>query len=143
LANVGHAQATYNVANMEAAGLVTPIIWIDVENVRGYPWSDDRAENAALVRGMARSYRDAGYAIGVYSSNNEWRQIMGGHDVGGAPEWRTAGPTTRAAAEARCEQSPGLQGGTPVMGQWWDDERDYNVTCRGIEQDLGRWFHQY
>lgn len=31
LANTGHAQARYNVASMRRAGLVSPIMWVDVE----------------------------------------------------------------------------------------------------------------
>ncbi len=142
LANNGYAQAVYNLRTMRAAGLVTPVIWIDVEPVPDFEWSSDLEANAVVVSGMARGYREAGYAIGVYSTPYLWDIVVGDLELG-VPEWRAAGQTSREAALATCEPDRVIQGGEPVMGQWVEANRDMNVTCPGISLELERWFHQY
>lgn len=138
LRNVGHAQATYNLATMQAAGLQTPAIWLDVETVPGYDWGEPEA-NAAVIEGAARGYRDAGYRIGVYSTAYIWGEIAGDFQLG-IPEWRAAGQTSRAEAERRCGADSVIQGGEAVLGQWVEAGRDHNITCNGSERDLARWF---
>ena len=142
LANNGYAQAVYNLRTMRAAGLVTPMIWIDVEPVPNFEWSSDLEANAVVVSGMARGYREAGYEIGVYSTTYLWDIVVGDLALG-VPEWRAAGQTSREAALAACGPDRVIQGGEPVMGQWVEANRDMNVTCPGISLELERWFHQY
>lgn len=142
LANNGYAQANYNLRTMRAAGLVTPMIWIDVEPVPDFEWSADLGANAVVVSGMARGYREAGYAIGVYSTAYLWDIVVGDLALG-VPEWRAAGQTSREAALAQCGPDRVIQGGEPVMGQWVEANRDMNVTCPGVSLELERWFHQY
>ena len=38
-----------------------------------------------------------------------------------------------------------FQGGPAVIGQWWDDDRDYNVLCPGTppRDVLDRWFTKF
>ena len=36
-----------------------------------------------------------------------------------------------------------IQGGTGVLGQWVEGQRDRNVTCPGASAQMPRWFHQY
>lgn len=142
LRNVGYQQAAYNVANMRRAGLQSPVVWLDVEPVRIWEWSDDKVANAAIVEGSAKGYREAGLDIGVYSTPYMWGEIVGGFEMG-VPEWRAAGQTSRAEATNRCGADWSIQGGPAVMGQWVADRRDHNITCPGIAVDLGRWFHSY
>ena len=142
LRNVGYQQARFNVASMIDAGLQTPVVWIDVEPVPFFEWSGDPAANAAVVEGAARAYTEAGYAIGIYSTPYLWETVVGDYSLG-VPEWRAAGETSREEALDRCGADWSIQGGDAVLGQWVADERDHNVTCPGISQDLGRWFHQY
>ncbi|WP_183092312.1 hypothetical protein [Nocardioides stalactiti] len=141
LRNVGYQQARFNVVSMIEAGLETPIVWIDVEPVPDFEWSADKAANAAVVEGAARAYTEAGYSIGVYSTPYLWDGVVGDFELG-VPEWRAAGRTSRDEALARCGDDWSIQGGTAVLGQWVADNRDHNVTCPGIAQDLGRWFHR-
>ena len=77
LANVGHQQARYNVANMRRAGLLSPVVWIDVEPVSLFEWSNDPVANSAVVRGVARGYTDLGYRIGTYSTQALWSTVVG------------------------------------------------------------------
>ncbi len=142
LANNGYAQARFNLRTMRAAGLLTPVIWIDVEPVPDFAWSDDKAANAVVVGGMARGYREAGFEIGVYSTTYLWDLVVGDLSLG-VPEWRAAGQTSREAALAQCAPERSIQGGEPVLGQWVEIGRDMNVTCPGISLELERWFHQY
>ena len=51
LQNVGYQQSLYNLGNLRAAGLSTPMVWIDVEPVPTFVWSADKAANAAVIAG--------------------------------------------------------------------------------------------
>lgn len=142
LANTGYAQARFNLRSMRAAGLQSPIIWIDVEPVPDFAWSSDTSANAAVVRGMARGYTEAGFAIGVYSTPYLWQEVVGGLSLG-VPEWRAAGQTSIEEALVRCGPDWVIQGGVAALGQWVQEGRDMNVTCPGTALDLSRWFHRY
>lgn len=142
LANTGYQQARFNVASMESAGLLTPVVWIDVEPVPDFGWSGDPEANAAVVTGVARGYRDAGYRVGVYSTPSLWAGVVGGLELG-VPEWRAAGQTSAAEALARCRDDWVIQGGQGVIGQWVEAGRDQNITCPGTAAEMNRWFHQY
>lgn len=142
LRNTGYAAARFNVATMRAAGLVTPVVWVDVEPVRLFAWSSSTVANRAVVQGAVRGYRDAGYRTGFYSTKILWRRIVGDLRTG-APEWRAAGMTSQAEALNRCGAGWSFQGGAGVFGQWVEDGRDRNVTCPGAAARLGEWFHQY
>lgn len=141
LANTGYQQALANVATMRAAGLATPIVWLDVEHVPDFEWSSDLEANGAVVQGAARGYQDAGYRVGVYSTPALWRDVVGDLALG-LPEWRAAGQTSQAEALSRCGDDWQIQGGDAVLAQWVADRRDHDVTCPGVD-DLGRWFQQY
>jgi hypothetical protein len=139
---LGRRQAQFNIASMKRAGLETPIVWLDVESVPHFDWSSDKEANAAVVRGAAKGYTDAGYTVGVYSTPYLYESVVGGLALG-IPEWRAAGQTSRAEALRRCRRDWVIQGGTGVLGQWVEDQRDRNVTCPGASMQLPRWFHQY
>ncbi|GAA1809095.1 hypothetical protein GCM10009795_062970 [Nocardioides hankookensis] len=141
LANTGYQQALANVATMRAAGLDSPIIWVDVEPVPDFDWSDDVEANGAVVQGAARGYADAGYAVGVYSTPYLWSEVVGDLALG-LPEWRAAGQSSQAEALARCGDDWQVQGGPAVLGQWVAANRDLDVTCPGVS-DLSQWFRQY
>ena len=143
LRNVGYQQATFNIATMRAAGLSTPIVWLDVEPVPVFEWISDREANAAVVEGAARGYTDAGYQIGAYSTPLLWETVVGGFTLGGVPEWRAAGQTSMTEALERCGDDWSFQGGPGVIGQWVEDDRDRNVTCPGASKQMFRWFAQY
>ena len=141
LFNTGYAQAKVNVEVMREVGLDSPAVWVDVEPVSPpAPWSGRPRENKAVVDGVLRAYREEGLRVGFYSVGTLWRSIMGTVRYG-IPEWRSAGPTSRARALGMCS-SGRFQGGPAVIGQWWDDRRDHNVLCPGTPaQDvLARWF---
>lgn len=130
LRNAGWAQARKNIANMRAAGLESPIIWVDVEPVLPpSPWSDDIAANRFVVEGAIGGYRAAGLEVGVYSTTYLWQSIVGATSYG-LPEWRAAGQATKAEALARCTTGT-IQGGDAVLGQWATPDVDFDVLCPG------------
>lgn len=143
LKNVGYAQARFNIGTMATVGLLSPIVWIDVEPVPVFEWSSNLRANAAVIEGVARGYVDAGFRIGVYSTPSLYERVVGDFDLGGVPEWRAAGQTSKAEAINRCGDDWSIQGGKAVMGQWVEAQRDQNVTCPGIAADLGQWFHRF
>jgi hypothetical protein len=142
LRNVGYQAALFNVDTMRRVGFRTPVVWIDVEPVTGFDWSPDVEANAAVVQGVARGYRDAGFRIGFYSIGSLWTKVVGSLRFGD-PEWRPAGPRGLAEAINRCGDDWSFQGGRAVLGQWIEDRRDRNVTCPGAMPNLLEWFHQY
>ena len=139
---LGYQQAKFNIATMKKAGLVTPIVWLDVESVPHFDWSGDKAANAAVIRGAAKGYTDAGYAVGVYSTPYLFANVAGDLRLN-VPEWRAAGQTSRAEALRRCRDDWVITGGRGILGQWVADSRDFNTTCPGATAQLGRYFHQY
>jgi hypothetical protein len=143
LSNVGYHQAMFNIATMRGAGLQTPFVWLDVEPVPVFEWSTDIEANAAVVEGAARGYTDSGYQIGAYSTPLLWETVVGDFTLGGIPEWRAAGQTSREEALLRCEDEWSFQGGPAVLGQWVEDNRDRNVTCPRASREMHRFFAQY
>lgn len=139
LREAGYAQAEFNLASMREAGLDSPIVWLDVEQVPDFEWSADTAANAEVVLGAAQGYLENGVRIGVYSTPYIWESLVGDLSLG-VPEWRAAGQTSRAEAESRCGQDWVIQGGEAVLAQWVQDARDKNVTCPGAEKRLGEFF---
>jgi hypothetical protein len=139
LAEAGEAQAQFNLQTMKAAGLDSPIIWLDVEQVPHYEWSRSTAANAEVVLGAARGYAAAGYRIGVYSTPALWAGIVGDLSLG-VPEWRAAGKTSQEEALSRCGSDWLIQGGVGALAQWVEDGRDRNITCPGTESVLGEYF---
>ena len=134
LRNVGYQQAMFNLAHHAAGRAASrPIVWLDVEPVPVFEWSADRAANAAVVEGAARGYTDAGYQIGAYSTPVLWETVVGDFTLGGIPEWRAAGQTSKEEALSRCGPDWTFQGGTGVIGQWVDGNRDlrHHLPRRG------------
>jgi hypothetical protein len=139
---LGRRQAEFNIASMKKVGFQTPIVWLDVEPVPHFEWSSDTAANAAVVRGAAKAYTEAGYPVGVYSTPYLWDTVVGDLALR-VPEWRAAGQTSREEALRRCGRDWVIQGGKGVLGQWVADQRDRNVTCPGASAQMLRWFHPY
>ena len=142
LTNVGYQQAVWNLEEMKRAGLESPSVWLDVEPVAVWEWSDDVEANQAVVKGALAGYQDAGKRVGVYSIEGLWTPIVGDLQLQ-LPEWRPAGETSRAAALERCDGEWMFQGGAAVIVQWLEDGRDRNVTCPGESVQLPLWFHQH
>lgn len=138
----GYQQALFNLRTMKTAGLESPGVWVDVENVPDFDWPADTAANAQVVRGAVQAYRDHGLKVGVYSTRSLWQHVVGGLRLG-LPEWRAAGQTSSAEALRRCDAATSFEGGAALLTQWVDAGRDRDLTCPGSAGALSLWFHQY
>jgi hypothetical protein len=127
--NAGYQQALFAVSQLRNAGIRTPLVWVDVEPVPDFDWGQDLEANAAVLEGAVRGYRASGLKVGFYSTPVLWRTVVGDRTLGGLPEWRAAGQTSRGEALRRCESDWSFQGGPAVMSQWVEDGRDRNLTC--------------
>ncbi|MHA7142246.1 FG-GAP repeat domain-containing protein [Arthrobacter sp. Sr33] len=133
LSNVGYSEARFAVASMNRIGFRPPVVWIDVEPRPAQPWptstTAQQRDNRLIIDGLMRGLRDAGFSYGLYSYASGWAEITGSWRLPGVPVWATAGrldyPTE---ALDRCRQ-PSFSGGRVYLSQWYDDTRDYNLTC--------------
>jgi hypothetical protein len=130
LRNTGYAEAGYNVRTMTTIGLKVAMVWVDVEPYPVSPWSRHHAANRAVVAGVIRGYRDAGYQVGLYTYANGWRQVVGGWRLPRIPTWSTVGQASETRALKTCTHGP--SGGATWLAQWWRSKRrDFDVICPG------------
>lgn len=133
LSNVGFAEASFAVATLARNSFRPAMVWIDVEPRTAQPWPTATAaaqrENRYIIEGLMRGLRDAGFSYGLYSFASGWASITASWQIPGVPVWATAGrldyPTE---AQDRCVQ-PSFSGGRVYLAQWYDDVRDYDITC--------------
>jgi hypothetical protein len=133
LSNVGYAEAGFAAASLHRLGFAPPVVWIDVEPRAAQPWPTNttlqRRENRYVIEGLMRGLRDAGFSYGLYSYLSGWQSITGSWRLPGVPVWATAGRLdTPNEALDRCRQ-PSFSAGRVYIAQWYDDERDYDLTC--------------
>ncbi|NMM23399.1 MAG: hypothetical protein HHJ11_07860 [Phycicoccus sp.] len=131
LRRAGAAQAAFNLATMARVGLRAPMIWIDIEPRTRSPWSANTAKNNAVIDGVIARYKAAGLRVGIYSYDKAWKKITGGRALPGVATWVPVGHKGQAGAAARCAV-PSFAGTKPLLTQWTDDVRDYNLSCPGV-----------
>ena len=140
LSNVGYAQARFALASLARVDFAPPMVWIDVEPRPAQPWPTatlaEQLENRFIVRGLMRGLGDARVSYGMYSYSSGWQSITGSWRLPGVAVWATAGrldyPTE---AHDRCTQ-PSFSSGPVLLSQWYDDTRDYDMTCPPYGQEL-------
>ena len=133
LSNTGYAAAQFALSSLRRVGFTAPTIWIDVEPRSAQPWPTatpaQQRENRLVVEGTMRAFRDAGFGYGLYSYLAGWQEITGSWWLPGVPVWATAGRLDYPdEARDRCVQ-PSFSGGRVLVSQWYDDTRDYDLTC--------------
>ena len=139
LRNVGYAQARFALDSLRRVDFAPPMVWIDVEPRPKQPWPTatppERLENRLIIEGVMRGLDDADMPYGLYSYASGWQLITDSWSLPDVPVWATAGrldyPTE---AHDRCTQ-PSFSGGPVLLSQWYDDTRDYDMTCKpaGLE----------
>lgn len=133
LSNAGYAEAVAAAASLAAAGFRPPVVWIDVESRPAQPWPSASAaqqrENRLVVEGLMRGLHDAGFAYGLYSFASGWQAITGSWQLPGVPVWATAGRLDYPAEALDMCARPSFSGGHVYLAQWYDDVRDYDITC--------------
>ncbi|NVM94134.1 hypothetical protein G6034_04260 [Arthrobacter sp. AETb3-4] len=133
LSNVGYAEASAAVSAMAGASFRPPVVWIDVEPRTAQPWPASTAaqqrENRLVVEGLMRGLRDAGFAYGLYSFASGWAAITGSWLLPGVPVWATAGRLDYPTEAADMCTRASFSGGHVYLSQWYDDVRDYDMSC--------------
>jgi peptidoglycan hydrolase-like protein with peptidoglycan-binding domain len=134
LRNNGAAQAQAAVATLHAAGLVVPMLWIDVELSTVLPWSRHTAANVALLRGVLGGLRAARIPVGVYTTTSMWRQITGGLHLN-IPNWLPSGDGRAHHAARLCRTS--ATGGVTWLVQY-TRTLDADLTCPVLDAVPGQ-----
>ena len=81
--NYGYNDAAYALAQANAAGVSSPIWWIDVEGAGTY-WTSDPAVNTAAIQGAVDYFNQKGIIAGLYSGHaTMYAQITTGTTSGG------------------------------------------------------------
>jgi hypothetical protein len=108
--------------------------WLDVETMNTWQnGSDDaRERNRAALEGMAAYLDFRGADVGLYSTGQQWGQIVGtvpaGSPLAGLPSW-LAGSVSLGQAVVACGQPPLVPRGEVSMTQYVPDDLDRNHSC--------------
>jgi hypothetical protein len=108
--------------------------WLDVETMNtwqsGSP--DALARNRATLEGMASYLLAAGGRVGIYSTGQQWAQIVGtvpaGTPLAGADSW-LAGAAGLNDAQTACLKPALVPGGRVTLTQYLRGDLDRNVSC--------------
>jgi hypothetical protein len=111
--------------------------WLDVETMNTWQSGSTAAleRNRAALEGMAEYLQDSGAEVGVYSTGQQWRRIVGeigpGSVLHDLDSW-LAGASSREDAVDRCGDSPLTDGGRVALVQYVSDGLDHDVACRSL-----------
>ncbi|HWW53085.1 MAG TPA: hypothetical protein VNY84_04920, partial [Acidimicrobiales bacterium] len=108
-----------------AKDLGAPMWWLDVET--GNVWSPDTNANAFLLQGMIDELRAHGKRVGIYSTAQQFGEVVGGY-APGLPTW-VAGADPGSPAAWCSGRSFG--GGPTWMVQDLGGAFDVDVLCSG------------
>jgi hypothetical protein len=109
--------------------------WLDVETMNTWQSGGPEAQgrNRAALEGMTAYLVAGGGRVGVYSTAQQWSQIVGvvpaGSTLAGRDSW-LAGSTTQTAALAACFKPALVPGGQVTLSQYVFDGLDRNQSCR-------------
>ncbi|MFN2463758.1 MAG: hypothetical protein ABR573_07655 [Candidatus Dormibacteria bacterium] len=114
-------------ARAQAAGVQSGFWWLDVEV--GNDWSDaSPALNQATVQGAIDAVRSHGADVGIYSSVDQWAEIVPAAYRPGVPTW-LAVVGDSGMAPGLCAASHSLTGGAVYMVQYDDHDFDKDHVC--------------
>ncbi len=108
--------------------------WLDVETANTWQTGspDALARNRAALEGMTASITARGGRVGVYSTAQQWAQIVGrvpeGSALAGRPSW-LAGSTSLDDARADCSDRGLTPGSAVALTQYVVDGLDRNHAC--------------
>lgn len=109
--------------------------WLDVETMNTWQAGsvDALARNRATLEGMTQYLLSRGAEVGVYSTGQQWAQIVGTVEADSVladlDSW-LAGSVTAAQAEDACDKDPLVPDGDVALSQYVRDEWDRNTSCR-------------
>lgn len=109
--------------------------WLDVETMNTWQSGSDeaRARNRATVEGMAAYLAFRGADVGLYSTGQQWAQIVGSvpgdSPLAGLPSW-LAGSLSLGQAVVACDSPALVPRGQVELTQYVPDDLDRNHSCR-------------
>jgi hypothetical protein len=110
------------------------IWWLDVETVNTWQSGSSAAlaRNRATLEGMTTYLTSQGGRVGLYSTGQQWSQIVGSVPVGstltGLDNW-LAGATSLTGAQAACRKPALVPGGRVTLSQYVQGGLDRNLSC--------------
>jgi hypothetical protein len=123
----GYQSVTDAMGRAYQAGVSAAFWWLDVE-VGNY-WSDEHPDwNAATVQGGIDALRARGYEVGIYSSAEQWAQIVPDWFRPGVPTW-LAVVGDPGMAPGLCAPEHSLTGGPVHLVQYDDHVFDSDHVC--------------
>jgi hypothetical protein len=109
--------------------------WLDVETMNTWQFgsSEALARNRATLEGMTEYLLSRNARVGVYSTGQQWSQIVGDVDedsvLADLDSW-LAGSVTADEADDACAEDPLVPDGEVVLSQYVRNELDRNASCR-------------
>jgi len=108
--------------------------WLDVETMNTWQSGSPDAllRNRATLEGMTAYLVSRGAQVGLYSTGQQWAQIVGsvpsGSLLAGRDSW-LAGSTSLAQAQAACGKPALVPGGRVTLSQYVQGGLDRNQSC--------------
>jgi hypothetical protein len=108
--------------------------WLDVETMNTWQSgsTDALARNRATLEGMTAYLTAGGGRVGVYSTGQQWAQIVGtvppASVLAGRDSW-LAGATSLAGAQSACAKPALVPGGRVTLSQYLSGGLDRNLSC--------------
>jgi hypothetical protein len=108
--------------------------WLDVETMNTWQSGsvDALARNRATLEGMTALLVARGGQVGLYSTNQQWAQVVGavpaGSPLAGRNSW-LAGASSLTGAQAACAKPPLAPGGRVTLTQYVQSGLDRNNSC--------------
>jgi hypothetical protein len=108
--------------------------WLDVETMNTWQVGSEEAlaRNRATLEGMTASLTARGGRVGVYSTHQQWAQIVGevpsDSTLAGRPSW-LAGSSSVRDARGDCQDRALTPGGRVTLTQYVVDGLDRNHAC--------------
>ncbi len=121
----------------QAAGISTNTSdytwWLDVEIMNSWQTGSGLAKNQASLEGFAAYYQSKNAKVGLYSTDVQWKQIVGATTISSGnltalPNWRPSGASL-ANAKDNCDVAPLTTGGFISLTQYVQKNLDYNHSC--------------
>jgi len=108
--------------------------WLDVETMNTWQSGSTAAlsRNRATLEGMTTFLTSQGGRVGLYSTGQQWTQIVGtvpvGSPLAGRDSW-LAGATSPSGAQTACRKAPLVPGGRVTLGQYVQGGLDRDLSC--------------
>jgi hypothetical protein len=108
--------------------------WLDVETMNTWQSGSSAAlgRNRATLEGMTTYLTSQGGRVGIYSTGQQWAQIVGtvpaGSPLTGRDSW-LAGATSPTAAQAACRKPALVPGSRVTLSQYVSGALDRDQSC--------------